>query len=117
VSAVKPMGSIFYYQTDGKMARALSRLPDWIFSGPGKRRALNALFLESPRTWTRGELAAVAGQHKKARMDRYLDPLVQAGAVRRVAAGYTVVDDHPIVEPLRALLIALNSLPDEHLER
>jgi hypothetical protein len=97
------------------MARTASRLPDWIFSAPGKRRALNALFLGGRPSWTRLELARSIHQHEKARVDLYLRPLLQAGVVRRVGDAYTVQEEHPIVEPLRSLLIALNSLPDEEL--
>ena len=48
-------------------------------------------------------------------MDKYLEPLLQAGLVRREGDGYRVQSDHPVVPALRRLLRALESLPDEDL--
>lgn len=100
------------------MARGPSRLPDWIFSAPGKRRVLDALVVnESGHLWTRTELAVASQQHKKARMELYLKPLSQAGVVLQEGDHYWINADHPVVEPLRALLLALRDLPDEEIDR
>lgn len=100
------------------MARARCRLRDWLFSGPGKLRLLEQLLLEDPaRLWTRTQLAAAAGQHKKARVDLYLGPLLQAGVVRRSGGSYEVDHQQPLTAALTALVTELRQLPDDDLHR
>jgi hypothetical protein len=99
------------------MARGPARLRDWLFSAPGKRRALEVLFLEHPgRVWGRAELAHACDQHRKARMDLYLEPLIQAGVVTRRGRGYQVDAEHPLSKALVAVLEELGALPDHGLE-
>ena len=97
------------------MPRSKSRLRNWLFSGAGKHRLLEELFLDQHRSWTRSELAAAAQQHPKARIDKYVGPLIQAGVLRRGAGGYFVVEDHHLVPALTTLLRELRELPDEDL--
>lgn len=65
---------------------------------------LEAVLREPERSWTRTQLASAAGQHKKARMDRHLSPLVEAGLLRRTGDAYLLVTDQPIAAALEALL-------------
>lgn len=100
------------------MARSESRLRDWIFSGPGKHRLLEVLLLDEPdRRWTRTQLAVAAGQHRKAKIELYLRPLIQAELLVVRSGRYQVDRDHPLAEPLAAVLRELRALPDEALRR
>lgn len=97
------------------MARIRSRLRDWLFSGPGKHRLLEELFLDPTRSWTRSELARAAGQHPKARIDRVVGPLIQAGVVRRDGNQYSLELEHALVPALQSVLRELRRLPDADL--
>ena len=97
------------------MPRSKSRLRDWLFSGPGKHRLLEELFLDQERSWSRNELARAARQHPKARMDKYLGPLIQAGVLRHAGGRYFVVRGHQLAPALRDLLRELQELPDDDL--
>jgi hypothetical protein len=81
----------------------------WLFSRQSKRLLLEALLERPSRAWSRKELAKVCGQHEKARMDLHLEPLVASGIVHRTGDAYRLVEHHPLVECLRALLEQLRS--------
>jgi len=89
-------------------------LRDWLFVKPSKRLLLEALLREPTRAWTRTELAARCEQHAKARIDRHLGPLLEAGVIERQGTTYTLRVDEPVVEVLRRLLEALgvSGLPE-----
>lgn len=77
-----------------------------------KRLLLEALLGDPSRGWTRSQLARASGQHPKARMDRYLSPLVDAGFLRRSGDIYRLVPDQPVTGALEQLLRELGaSLP------
>jgi hypothetical protein len=85
------------------------RGPDWLLGGRGKRRILEAFLLgEQPGAgWTRTELAAAAGQHRKARIDLYVEPLVELGLLIEEAGRYRLAPDSDLAPPLRNLLAQL----------
>ncbi len=93
------------------------RLPDWLLGSRGKRRLLEALLLgEEPRAgWTRTQLARAAGQHPKARMDLYVQPLVRAELLVEDGGRYRVVADSQLVRPLSELLELIRQLPNIEL--
>ena len=69
---------------------------------------LRAILAEPARSWTRTELARVAGQHPKARMDLHVAPLLRAGVLEKDGGGaYRLREESPFVEPLKALLETL----------
>jgi hypothetical protein len=84
-------------------------LRDWLFVKPSKRLLLEALLREPARRWTRTELALGCEQHAKARIDRYLTPLIDAGLLERAGKRYRLVATHPLAASLRDLLIALGT--------
>lgn len=88
------------------MTRPKSETEDWLFSGPLKRRLLEVLLLdEQPRGgWTRTGLARNSGQHAKARLDKYLDPLRTLGLIRVRRGRYFVNRRHALAEPLAEVL-------------
>ncbi len=82
------------------------RSPDWLVGGRGKRRLLETVLLsEQPRGgWSRTELADAMGQHRKARIDLYVGPLVELGLLMEEAGRYRLVSDSGLAQPLRDLL-------------
>jgi hypothetical protein len=84
-------------------------LRDWLFAKSSKRLLLEALLREPNRSWTRTELAVGCKQHAKARMDKHLQPLLDAGVLRRQVDRYRLVADHPVVSSLRELLVGLGA--------
>jgi hypothetical protein len=99
------------------MPRSKSRLRDWLFGAPGKRRLLEALVADEARAWRQAELAVAAGMHKKGSADEPLLALVQIGLVVENAGRYRLQVDHPLVPPLRALVRALAEVPDDPVKR
>jgi hypothetical protein len=93
------------------------RLPDWLLGGRGKRRLLETVLLsEQPGPgWTRTQLARAIGQHPKARIDRYVGPLLQVGLLVEDAGRYRLVADSGLAQPLRDLLELLRKVPDTQL--
>ena len=89
-------------------------LRNWLFAKPSKRLLLEALLREPDRSWTRTELALGCEQHAKARMDKHLQPLLDAGLLERKNERYRFVRGHPVAGSLRQLLIGLGAddLPD-----
>lgn len=86
------------------MSTGTAAFRDWLFAKPSKRLLLEALLKGGDRSWTRTELAGAAGQHKKARMDLHLEPLVDAGLLRRDDKSYSFAADSPLADALRGLL-------------
>jgi hypothetical protein len=84
-------------------------LRDWLFAKSSKRLLLEALLREPNRSWTRTELAVSCKQHAKARMDKHLQPLLDAGVLQRRVDRYRLVADHPVVGSLRELLVGLGA--------
>jgi hypothetical protein len=84
-------------------------LRDWLFVKPSKRLLLERLLREPARTWTRTELALACEQHPKARLDRDLTPLLEAGLLQRSGMHYRLVAGHPLAARLRELLLALGT--------
>lgn len=98
--------------------RARSRLRNWLFSGPKKHLLLRELLLRRPHeSLSRTDLALGSNQHPKARLDKTLGPLIQAGLVTVRDGRYQVDQSHSMARPLRDLLEALDTLPDEELQR
>ncbi len=89
-------------------------LRDWLFVKSSKRLLLERLLREPTRSWTRTELARACEQHPKARLDRNLTPLLDAGLLQRTGRRYRLVTGHPLAGRLRELLLALGTedLPD-----
>jgi hypothetical protein len=99
------------------MARPKSRLRDWLFGAPGKRRLLEAVIADESRVWRQAELAEAAGMHKKGSADEPILALVQIGLLAKTAGRYRLQIDHPLVPPLRALLRALAEVPNDPVNR
>jgi hypothetical protein len=106
------MGSIVYYRPDGMGGREPNDLRTWLFSAPAKQRLLDGLLVEHPnREWSRTELARLSGQHTKARMDKYVEPLLSLGLLRKDGRSYSVNERHPMVPPLTEILVHLRAVP------
>lgn len=99
------------------MPREPATLRDWLFGASGKRRLIEALLAAGGRPMTQAELARRAGLTPKGTVDGHLAALQQAGLVRRDASGYRADVTSPLASPLRALLSALEALPDDPVER
>jgi hypothetical protein len=97
--------------------RRRSRLRDWFFGGPGKRRLLLSVVAEPERTWTQTELARAASLGTKGSVDEHLLVLVQLRLLTENAGRYALNKDSPILTPLRDLLSATEQLPDEDVRR
>src|SRR5207302_1314543 len=95
--------------------RSKSRLRDWLFGAPGKRRLLRVL-LEEPAPaagWREAELASRAMLHKKGSVDEHLAVLVQLDLVDVSSGRYRVNTKSPLLPPLRKLLRELDRVPDD----
>lgn len=101
------------------MARAKSRLPDWLFGGPGKRRLLRVLLedVAPVEGWREAELAGRAELHKKGSVDQHLAALAQLELIDASGGRYRLSVTSPLVPPLRELLRELDAVPDEEVVR
>jgi len=105
------------------MPREPDSLPDWFLGGAGKRRLLRALVDErrrglpwtEPQPWSRSVLARAADLHQKNAVRRHLDVLVLAELLVVAGGGYRLNTASPLIGPLRALLEAVDALPEEAL--
>ncbi len=89
-----------------------------MFGAGGKRRLLNALLRDDvDRAWRETELASSAELHAKGSVDVHLKALLQLGVLSEENLSYRLVRDHPLVEPLRDVLAALETIEDTELKR
>jgi hypothetical protein len=101
------------------MARSRSRVRDWLFGAPGKRRLLRVL-LEDPAPaggWREAELAGRAELHKKGSVDEHLGALMQLELVEPLDGRYRVNEGSRLLPPLRRLLHELDFVPDDEVVR
>jgi len=66
---------------------------------------------------TQVQLARAAGLTTKGTVDEHLAALQQAGLVAHDARGYWADGTSPLFGPLRSLMIALEAVPDEPVQR
>ena len=93
-------------------------LRDWLFGGPGKRRLLMALLGgNSDQGWRQAQLARAADLHPKGSVDVHLAALRQLGLITRSGNEYRLVDESPLARPLRAVLRALEALPETPVDK
>jgi|GEM_PF-5531355 hypothetical protein len=104
------------YRSDG-MSKPKLRLRDWLFGAGGKRRLIDALLTDADRTWSESELASSAGLHAKGSVDVHIKALVQLGVLSEDGLSYRLVQDHPLIEPLRQVLSTLECIEDTELRR
>jgi hypothetical protein len=108
-----------FYPTLPDVARSKSRLRDWLFGAPGKRRLLRVL-LEDPMPpdgWREADLAVRAQLHKKGSIDEHLGALMQLELVESVRGRYRVKEGSRLLPPLRRLLHELDFVPDDEVVR
>jgi hypothetical protein len=67
--------------------------------------------------WRESELAVRAEVHKKGSIDEHLAALAQLDVVDASGGRYRLNASCPLVAPLRDLLRALESVPDEEVRR
>jgi hypothetical protein len=104
------------YPSDGMSKPKLS-LRDWLFGAGGKRRLLEAIVASEGRAWTEAELARASGLHAKGSVDVHVRALVQIGMLGEERKLYRLVQSHPLVVPLRALLMAVAAIEDTDIRR
>lgn len=99
------------------MSKPKLRLRDWLFGAGGKRRLLDALLSDDQREWTEAELAGSAKLHAKGSVDVHVKALVQLGVLSEKGLCYRLVPAHPLIKPLRDVLVALEKIQDAELKR
>jgi hypothetical protein len=108
---------ILFGRTSPRMPRQRANLPDWLVGARGKRRLLEALVHEPGRAWNQTQLAAASGLGKHGSVDEHLAALVQSGVVVDANGVFTLDQASALVEPLRRVLAAWGSLPDEPVRK
>jgi hypothetical protein len=101
------------------MSREPDLLPDWFLGGAGKRRLLRGLLLEDRSVapwdtsppWSKQALARAAELHEKHTVTRHLQVLVEAGVLMETGGGLALNRQSPLLDPLRRLIVALDTLP------
>jgi hypothetical protein len=110
------------------MSRSASRLPDWLFGAPVKRRLLTAVVDEANggQIWSERELARELEVGIRGSIDEHLRVLAQLGLLRQEGPPprYVVLrttDLSPnarrLQKALRQLTGAVDNLPDDPLNR
>jgi hypothetical protein len=98
------------------LPRTKLRLQDWLFGAGGKRRLLRALIDDENREWTEAELSRAASLHAKGSVDIHVSALLQLGILTQAGLVYRLVPDHPLIEPLRRVLVVLEAIEDAELK-
>jgi hypothetical protein len=91
---------------------------DWPFGARDRRLLLESLYrLPAPNGgWTKSALAREIGSSPNGTLDRHLAGLVQWRVVSHSGGRFWLADhDSPIRDPLRELVSAVHSVPDQRL--